>query len=93
MSNNDVDGVEEYDPQPGPEGRSGPSIWLILFGLVAAITAVFIVQNGEKAPAEFLWFDREIRLWVAIVASVVLGILLDRLILTWWRRARKRRND
>lgn len=93
MSTNDRDGVEEYDPQPESEGRSGPSVWLVLFGLVAIITAILIVQNGEKVPAELLWFDREIRLWVAIVASVVLGILLDRLILTWWRRSRARRND
>ena len=93
MSYDELDGVEEYDPQPGPDGRSGPSVWLMLFALVAIATAVFIVQNGEKVPAEFLWFDREIRLWVAIVASVALGILLDRLILTWWRRSRKRKND
>ena len=93
MSMDDFERDDEYDPQPGPEGRSGPSIWLILFGLVAIVTAIFIVQNGEQAPAEFLWFDREIRLWVAIVASVMLGILLDRLILTWWRRARKRNKD
>ncbi|MFK7917635.1 MAG: hypothetical protein AB8G14_06130 [Ilumatobacter sp.] len=89
----DLNGTEEYDPQPGPAGRSGPSVWLLLFALVAVGTAIFILQNGERVPAEFLWFDREIKLWVAIVASVVLGILLDRLILTWWRRARKRKDD
>lgn len=93
MSYDDLDGVEEYDPQPGPKGRSGPSIWLILFALVAIATAVFVVQNDERVAAEFLWFDRRIKLWVAIVASVALGVLLDRLILTWWRRARKRKND
>jgi len=93
MSSSDLDGVEDHDPQPGPAGRSGPSVWLILFGLVAIVTAIFILQNGEPVDAEFLWFDRSIKLWVAIVASVVLGILLDRLILTWWRRARKNKND
>lgn len=89
----DLDGIAENDPQPTSEGRSAPWVWLILFGLVAIVTTVFILQNGEKVPAEFLWFDREIRLWVAIVASVVLGVLLDRLILIWWRRSRERRND
>jgi uncharacterized integral membrane protein len=93
MSIHDLDGVEDDDPQPGSAGRSGPSIWLILFALVAFITTVFIVQNGEETPAEFLWFDRDIKLWVAIVASIALGILLDRLILTWWRRSRKRKDD
>jgi len=75
-----------------PPGRDRPSIWLIAFGIAAIFTAVFILQNGEPVEANILWFDPEIKLWVAIVASICLGILLDRLILTWWRRAR-RRND
>ena len=91
MSNDDRN--DEYDAQPGPTGRSGPSIWLVAFAVVALATAVFILQNGEPVPAEFLWFDRSIKLWVAIVASIGLGILLDRLILTWWRRARRRRDE
>jgi len=70
--------------------RSAPSVWLVLFGVVALGTAIFILQNGEPVPAEFLWFDAEIKLWVAIIASICLGIVLDRLILTWWRRSRRR---
>jgi uncharacterized integral membrane protein len=75
-----------------PAGRDGPSVWLIMFGVVAVVTAVFILQNGEEVPANFLWFDADIKLWVAIIASICLGILLDRLILTGWRR-RRRRDD
>ncbi len=86
----DLDSIGDSDPQPAAQGRSAPSIWLVLAALVAVVTVVFIVQNGERVPAEFLWFDHRIRLWVAIVASVVLGILLDRSILTWWRRRTRR---
>lgn len=85
-------GNEEYDPQPGPSGRNGPVVWLILFLVVAIGTAIFILQNGERVPAEFLWFDRSIKLWVAIVVSIGLGVVLDRLILTWWRRGRRRKH-
>ncbi|MFT6293624.1 MAG: putative integral membrane protein [Ilumatobacter sp.] len=84
---------DEFDQQPGPAGQNGPSLWLLLVILVAIATAVFILQNGEKVAAEMLWFDREIKLWVAIVVSIGLGILLDRLILTWWRRARRHKDD
>jgi uncharacterized integral membrane protein len=84
---------DEFDPQPGPAGQNGPSLWLLLVILVTIATAVFILQNGEKVAAEMLWFDREIKLWVAIVVSIGLGILLDRLILTWWRRARRHKDD
>lgn len=83
---------ESHDdaPQSGQRGgRSAPSVWLVLFGVVALGTAIFILQNGEPVPAEFLWFDAEIKLWVAIIASICLGIVLDRLILTWWRRSRR----
>lgn len=82
----------DEDPQPGSDGWSAPSIWLILLALLVAATGVFIVQNGDRVAAEFLWFDRSIRLWVAIVASIVIGVVLDRLILTWWRRSSERRN-
>ena len=71
-------------------GRGAPSVWLVLFGVVALGTAIFVLQNGEPVPAEFLWFDAEIKLWVAIIASICLGIVLDRLILSWWRRSRRR---
>jgi uncharacterized integral membrane protein len=60
--------------------------------VVAVVTAVFIAQNGEPVQANILWFNPETKLWVAIIASICLGIPLDRLFLTWWRRAR-RRND
>jgi uncharacterized integral membrane protein len=88
--NTDRDDERTEDPGSVPDGRDGPSIWLVLFGLAAIVTAVFILQNGEPVKANILWFHPEIKLWVAIVTSVALGILLDRLILTWWRRARRR---
>lgn len=80
----------DIDEQPGPAGRSGPSLFLILLVVVGVITAIFIAQNGEPVATEFLWFDRTPRLWVAIIISIALGVLLDRLVLAWWRRTRKR---
>ncbi len=89
--NTDRDDDDRFDdPGAVPDGRDGPSVWLILFGVVAVVTVVFILQNGEPVQANILWFNPEIKLWVAIIASICLGVLLDRLILTWWRRARRR---
>ncbi len=81
---------EEFDEQPGPAGRSGPSVWLIAFLLFALAGVIFAFQNSEPVPTEFLWLDGQFRFWVTILASIGLGIVLDRLILTWWRRARRR---
>ncbi len=75
-----------------PAGRDGPSVWLIMFVVVAVVTAAFILQNGESGQANILWFHLEIKPWVAIIASICLGVLLDRLVLTWWRRSHRRNN-
>jgi uncharacterized integral membrane protein len=83
----------QYDEQPGGAGRNGPGLFLVLTILVAAITAVFISQNRERTSIEFLLFDFNSRTWVAIAISIGLGVLLDRLFLAWWRRARKRKNE
>lgn len=90
MSFENIDDNEEYDHRPGPEGRSGPSIWLVLFGLLAIAGAIFAIQNGQDVETEFLWLDGQFKFWMSILASIGLGVVLDRLILTWWRRARRR---
>ncbi len=85
--------IEEFDEQPGARGRNGPGLFLVLTILVAAITAVFVSQNRERTQIEFLFFDFSSRIWTAIAIAIALGILLDRLFLAWWRRARKRKNN
>ena len=79
--------------RPGGAGRNGPGFFLVLTILVAGITAVFISQNRERTSIEFLFFDFNSLTWVAIAISIGLGVLLDRLFLAWWRRARKRKNE
>lgn len=88
--NDDLDG---YDEQPGPAGENGPSIFLILVIIVAAIAGIFIFQNRSEAEIQFLFFDGTFRIWTAISFAILLGVLLDRLILMWWRRTRKDKNQ
>lgn len=89
VSDNDL----QYDEQPGGAGRNGPGVFLVLTILVAAVTAAFIAQNRERTAIEFLFFDFNSRTWVAIAIAIGLGVLLDRLFLAWWRRARKRKHQ
>lgn len=84
--------MEQVDEQPGAQGSNGPSLFLFLVVIVAVVAAIFVVQNREEAEIQFLFFDGTFRIWTAIAFAILLGILLDRLILLWWRRAR-RRND
>ena len=61
----------------------------LLNGIALIVIAVFIAQNRERTDIEFLFFDFSGRVWTVIAIAVGLGILLDRVILTWWRRARR----
>ncbi|MEM8745916.1 MAG: hypothetical protein AAGF91_04370 [Actinomycetota bacterium] len=75
---------------PVQSGSSGPPFMLFGVILVAIGVAVFIFQNGDRANVQFLMFDGNIRTWVVILVSMGAGILLDRVVLAWWRRARRR---
>lgn len=90
MARND-DRRDGFDEQPGAAGSNGPSLFLILAAVVAVIAAAFVVQNREEAEIQYLiFFEAELRIWVAISFAIVLGILLDRLLIMWWRRSRRR---
>jgi hypothetical protein len=74
-------------------GQSGPPIKLIAFVAVAALAVVFVFQNRERHKIDFLFFELNTRTWTALATALVLGVVLDRLFISWWRRARNRRNE
>ena len=73
-----------------PSERSGVSPALIVLGIVAIVAVVFIVQNSARTEINFLFFDLNSRVWVALLVAIGIGILLDRLFIYWWRRRRSR---
>lgn len=72
-------------------GSSGPPWKLLALLVVVAGLAVFIFQNGQDAPVNFLWLDGSWPVWTVIGISVVAGVVLDRLATWQWRRARRER--
>lgn len=71
-------------------GRSGPSIALIVVGLLTALIVVFILRNSDETQIDFMFFDWNTTVRWSIFIAVVLGVLLDRLILSWWHRRGRR---
>lgn len=74
-------------------GQAGPPLKLIALLILVILLAVFFFQNGDKAPIEFLWLDGNWPLWTVIGISVAVGIVLDRLFVWQWRRARRRKDE
>lgn len=70
--------------------RSGISPVLIALAVVVALALVFVIQNTEQAGVQLLFWERQMSVWVAIAIAIGIGILLDRLISTWWRRRHRR---
>ena len=69
--------------------RSGISPALIALAVVVALALVFVIQNTEQAPVQLLFWERQMSVWVAIAIAIVIGVVLDRLVSTWWRRRRR----
>jgi|CXWK01.1.fsa_nt_gi uncharacterized integral membrane protein len=82
MNNNN----ERSGDMQAASGRSGPSIALIIVGLLTALIVVFILKNSDETQIDFMFFDWNTTVRWSIFIAVLLGVLLDRVILSWWRR-------
>jgi uncharacterized integral membrane protein len=64
---------------------------LIIFAVIAVVTVIFVLQNRERTNIDFLFIEFKARVWTSLLIALVLGVVLDRLFQSWWRR-RKARN-
>lgn len=86
--------MSDEQPIPGDvsNGRSGPSILLILFLILVALAAIFFVQNNTPVEIEFLFFkEKATTVRWSILMAFVFGILVDRIFSIWWRRRGRRK--
>ena len=81
------------DDTSARSGASGPPVKLIALVVVAALAVIFVFQNREEHPIKFLFFEVDTRTWTALATAFVLGVVVDRLFSSWWRRARSRRDE
>ena len=78
------------DQQQGNNSRDVP--WgLLSFAVLTAVVAIFILQNRDRLPVNFPFFEINSRQWVNLSVAVAFGVGLDRLFIGW--RKRRRHDD
>jgi uncharacterized integral membrane protein len=55
------------------ERREGPSMKLIVAGVIVVLLVVFLLQNAETAKIRFLFLDGTYPLWLLLVVGAALG--------------------
>jgi uncharacterized integral membrane protein len=89
----DADEPDHAVPEPLPgfeyrrEGLGGKAITLIVAGLLLLI---FVLQNLDDANIDFLFWDWDVAIAVAIVLSAALGFVIGWLFAWMRRRERKK---
>ena len=84
---------EKYDNYLDQASESNRRVaGLVIAGIIVIAAAIFLLQNTEEATVKFLFFSREVPVYIVIVISMVLGSLLT-LIALWLRRRSKRRKQ
>jgi uncharacterized integral membrane protein len=68
----------------------GRAIRFGLAGVAIILAVVFVAQNNERVELHFLMFELTTRVWVGLLACLVLGALLGQGIEAIWERRRRR---
>jgi uncharacterized integral membrane protein len=68
-----VDGeLPPGDPDQPLRERSSTAKWVTL-AAVAVLILSFILQNRDRANVDFLFWDADIRLWLALLLAAAMG--------------------
>ncbi len=93
MRNDDDELPRERRTEPTSGLMNGVSPSLIGFGIVAVLAVIFFFQNGRRVEVNFWLFDWDTTVRWSLMVAMFLGILLDRLLVLWWRHRAKRKNE
>jgi len=66
---------------------------LLVAGIAIVVAVVFMLQNNDKVELNFLMFSGSTRLWVGMLATLLLGALLGQAVEALWARRKRRRAE
>jgi uncharacterized integral membrane protein len=80
----------QYEAELHPEDKRSRTTTLVILVVLVVVTAIFIIQNSDKATIRFLFISVTTRIWAGFLIALALGVVLDRLFSMWWRRRQQR---
>jgi uncharacterized integral membrane protein len=84
-------GGDEARAQQGEQrGEARWPVRLGVVGLVLVLSIVFMAQNNDPVELRFLWFEVSTRVWVGMLATLLVGALLGQAAQALWHRRRRR---
>jgi uncharacterized integral membrane protein len=66
---------------------------LLVAGIAIVVAVVFMSQNNDKVELNFLMFSLSARLWVGLLAALLLGAVLGQAAEVLWERRKRRRAE
>lgn len=69
-----VDGEMPPGDPDEPIRRGSTTKWVVL-AVLAVLILFFVLQNRDRANVDFLFWDADLRLWVALLFAAALGFL------------------
>lgn len=68
-----VDGELPPGDPDQPIDRGSPTTRWIVLAVVALLIVSFVLQNRDRANVDFLFWDADLRIWVALLFAALLG--------------------
>lgn len=84
-----TDNERDVDANAGKKQSAG----LVIAGIIVIAIAIFVAQNAEDVPVQFLFLNGEVPLWVIIIVSLVLGAILWQVALYMRRRQKRKKQN
>jgi uncharacterized integral membrane protein len=93
-TNGNDDHKDDLDPDAGKSDldigyrREGVRAGVVALGIVGVLLLVFVLQNDEQGPIDFLFWHFKVRIWSALLMAAALGFIGG--YLACWLRRRRR---
>jgi uncharacterized integral membrane protein len=93
-TNGEDDHKDDVDPLAGKNDlkagyqKEGVRTGVVVLGIVVVLLVIFILQNDQQGPIDFLFWHFKVRIWAALLITTVLSFVAG--YLTSWLRRRRR---